>query len=477
MNVLFVTSEAAPFAKTGGLGDVMGALPQAVSKANHQVRVMMPLYAGINAEWRAQLKFVKYIYVPLAWRNLYCGLFELKRDGITYYFLDNEYYFSRGDLYGAFDDGERFAFFSRAVVSMMTELGNWLPDIVHCHDWQTALVPIYMRTLCASLPPYDKMKTVFTIHNIEYQGRYDMSLMDTVFGLPFELVSSGTMEFKGGISLMKGAIELADRITTVSPTYAEELQYGFYAKGLEGVIEVNRDKFTGILNGIDMDVYNPATDASLATKYDYNSLDKKLECKRDLQRLLGLAQNDETPLVCMVTRLVAHKGLDLVVSRLDSMMDMDIQFAILGRGDWHYEHLFENMQHSYSGRLSANVTYNPTLAMKMYAGADIFLMPSQSEPCGLAQMIAMRYGTLPLVRETGGLKDTVVPYSPSNKESNGFGFANYNADDMAHVVYTASQLYQDKSAWRKLQKVGMTKDFAWDTSAKKYIALYESLVK
>lgn len=475
MNILYVSSEVSPFAKTGGLGDVMGALPKAVAAQKHQTRVMLPLYSCVSGEWRAQMRFVKYIYVPLAWRNLYCGLFELEKDGVIYYFLDNEYYFRRGDIYGSFDDGERFAFFSRAVVSLLTEL-DWVPDVVHCNDWQTALVPVYMRVLYPDVEPYSNIKTVFTIHNIEYQGRYEQYLLGSVFGLPDTLMYNGTMEFMGGISLMKGALEMSDAITSVSPTYADELSYGFFAKGLEGVVNANRHKFSGILNGIDTKLFDPQTDSNLAANYSFKTIDKKLENKRELQTLLGLSQNDDTPIVAMVTRLVAHKGVDLVVSRLDAMMDMDLQFVILGRGEWHYEHLFSNMQHSYTGRLSANIAYNPSLAMKLYAGTDIFLMPSQSEPCGLAQMIAMRYGTLPLVRETGGLKDTVVPYDPNNPASNGFSFTNYNADDMTHVLYCATKLYkEEKAAWRKLQATGMKQDFAWTPSAKKYIALYKGL--
>jgi len=475
MNILYVASEVAPFVKTGGLGDVLGALPQAVASQRNQVRVMLPLYSAVPDEWRTQMRFVKYIYVPLAWRNLYCGLFELKKDNITYYFLDNEYYFRRGDLYGSFDDGERFAFFSRAVVSMLTEI-NWTPDVVHCNDWQTALVPVYMRVLYPDIEPYASIKTVFTIHNIEFQGRYDQYLLSNVFGLPDSLMHGGTMEFMGGISLMKGAIELSDAVTTVSPTYADELRYSFFSKGLEGVIDSHREKFTGILNGIDTRLFDPATDPNIAANYNIETIEKKLECKRDLQKLLGLAESESTPVVAMVTRLTPQKGIDLVISRLDSMMDMDLQFVILGRGDWHYEHLFNNMQHSYAGRLSANITYNPTLSQKIYAGTDIFLMPSQFEPCGLSQMISMRYGTLPLVRETGGLKDTVV-YNPSNAKSNGFTFANYNADDMMHVLYEACELYKDKEAWRKMQAVGMAQDFAWTPSAKKYVSLYRKLKK
>ncbi|MCL2083901.1 MAG: glycogen synthase GlgA [Oscillospiraceae bacterium] len=477
MNILYVTSEVYPFSKSGGLGDVLGALPNAVAKAKHQVRVISPLYSSVSDFWRSQMTFVKHIYVPLAWRNLYCGLFELKKDGVIHYFLDNEYYFRRGDLYGSFDDGERFAFFSRAAVCMMTELdnGSWVPDVVHCSDWQSALVPIYMRSLYGGVKPYDGIRSVFTIHNIEYQGRYDMALMGNVFGLPDTLISGGTLEYMGGISLMKGAIELSDAVTTVSPTYADELNYSFYAKGLEGVVAAQRYKFKGILNGIDAKTFDPATDPNLAKKYTFENIERKLENKRDLQRLLGLSVNDGVPIVAMVTRMVAHKGMDLVVSRLDDMMDIEMQFVLLGRGEWHYEHLFRNAQNNYPERLSANIGYDQTLSAKIYGGADIFLMPSQSEPCGLSQMIAMRYGVLPLVRETGGLKDTVIPYSPDNPASNGFAFANYNSDDMIYVLRRACELYKNKKAWRDLQRTGMATDFSWAKSAKKYIELYKSL--
>ena len=478
MNILYVTSEVYPFSMSGGLGDVLGALPKAVAKSRtNQVCVISPLYSGVSDQWRSKMTYVKNIYIPLAWRNLYCGLFELKKNGVTYYFLDNEYYFRRGDMYGAFDDGERFAFFSRAVTCMMTEFGDWKPDIVHCNDWQTALVPIYMRILHNGVPEYDAIKTVFTIHNIEYQGRYDMALMGSVFGLPDTLVSGGTLEYMGGLSLMKGAIELSDAVTTVSPTYCEELSYSFFAKGLEGVVATQRHKFSGILNGIDPKEYDPMTDPNLAVNYSFDTIEKKLTNKRDLQRLLGLSQNDNVPIVAMVSRLVAHKGIDLVAARLDGMMDLHLQFVLLGRGEWHYEHLFGGMQNNYPERFSANISYNQSLASKIFAGADIFLMPSQSEPCGLAQMIAMRYGTLPVVRETGGLKDTVIPQSPDSKDANGFTFANYNADDMMYVLHQATEMYKNKKAWRALQKTGMNTDFSWTASAKKYTDLYKCLTK
>jgi starch synthase len=478
MKILYATSEAAPFAKVGGLGDVAGALPAAMAGSSYGVRVIMPLYGSIADEWRAQMKFIKYIYVPLAWRNLYCGLFELKKDGVTYNFVDNEFYFKRAEIYGHYDDGERYAFFSRAVAALLTELDGWIPDVVHCNDWQTALIPIYMRRLYDGVPAIDAIRTVFTIHNIEYQGRFSPDILESVFGLPRSVFDGGTLEFMGGINLMKGAIEISDRVTTVSPTYALELQYSFYAHGLEGVIRSNIYKMTGILNGIDMDAYDPNTDKNLPATFSAENLKGKAKCKAELQKLLGLAQRPEVPLIVSVGRLVGHKGMDLVAGALDEMMDMDIQFALLGRGDWHYEHHFSITRHNYEGRLSASVLFNPSLAGSLYAGGDIFLMPSKAEPCGLSQMIAMRYGTVPVVRETGGLKDTVEPYNPETGEGLGFTFANYDRDDLLHAVRRAVDLYySDKKSWNALMKRGMAGDFCWKDSAKAYKKLYKDICK
>jgi starch synthase len=480
MKVLFAASEVSPFAKTGGLGDVVGALPRALQQRRGvSVRVICPLYSAVTeqAAYRDKLKFVKYIYVPLAWRNLYCGLFEYKQDGITYYFLDNEYYFKRSDLYGHFDDGERFAFFSRAVASILPEL-DWKPDVIHCHDWQTALIPIYMRTFYRGQAFYDSIRTVFTIHNIEYQGRYARSALEDVFGLSASLFNGGTLEYNGGVNLMKGAVELSDAVTTVSPNYAKELSYAFFAHGMEGVLAHHSHKLSGILNGIDQDVFNPQTDPELFASYGPDDLKGKKKNKAELQKLLHLQPNPDAPIVGMVSRLVSHKGLDLVAASLDAMMDMEnVQFVILGRGDWHFEHVFGNAQHNYEGRLSANIMFNNSLAMKIYAGSDIFLMPSQTEPCGLSQMIAMRYGSVPLVREIGGLKDTVFPYNREDGSGNGFTFENYNAHDMQHVLREAIELYKDRAVWKTLMRRGMTTDFSWADSQKKYLALYTRLVK
>lgn len=474
MKILYITSEATPFAKTGGLGDVAGALPAALAAKRAGVRVMMPLYDCVGEEYRSQMKFLGAHYITLGWRHVYCGLFELKHDGVIWYFLDNEYYFKRGELYGHFDDGERFAFFSRAVAELSQGLPDWRPDVIHCNDWQTALVPAYLRTVY--LGRADDIRCVFTIHNIEYQGRYSRDLLGDVFGLPDHIFTGGTMEFMGGLNLMKAAIELSDAVTTVSPTYARELRYAFYAHGLEGVIVNSEHKMYGILNGIDMEVFNPATDANLFENFDADSYEKKATNKQKLQKLLGLTPKKDVPLIGMVTRLVPHKGLDLVAASLDAMMDLDVQVAVIGRGDWHFEQLFRNAEEVYRGRFSAQIMYNPSLAMKAYAGADIFLMPSLSEPCGLSQMIAMRYGAVPVTRETGGLQDTVTPYLADTGEGRGFTFANYNADDMMYVLRQAAELYRgNPKAWRTLAEADMRQDFSWTQSAGKYLAMYRDI--
>ena len=474
MKILYVTSEAAPFAKTGGLADVAGALPPALAAKRAGVRVMMPLYDCIGEDYRSKMKFLGAQYIALGWRNVYCGLFELKLNGVIWYFLDNEYYFKRGELYGHFDDGERFAFFSRAAAELALTLPDWRPDVIHCNDWQTALVPVYLRTLL--LGRADDIRCVFTIHNVEYQGRYARSLLGDVFGLPDHVFNGGTMEYRGGLNLMKAAIEMSDAVTTVSPSYMDELRYAFYAHGLEGVLNNSRHKAKGILNGIDPAMYDPAADPNLFANFDADSFEKKAENKQKLQKLLGLAAKKDAPLVGMVTRLVSHKGLDLVAASLDAMMDMDIQVVVLGRGDWHFEQLFRHAEEVYRGRFSAQIMYNPSLAMKLYAGADIFLMPSLSEPCGLSQMIAMRYGTVPVTRETGGLKDTVMPYITDTGEGRGFTFANYNADDMMYVLRQAADLYRNNAAaWKALATADMQLDFSWTQSAGEYLTVYRNV--
>ncbi len=470
MNILFAVSEAAPFVKTGGLADVAGALPKALAAQGHDVRVVLPLYEAIGEDVRHRMQFLKYTYVFLAWRRQYCGIFQLKQDGVTYYFLDNEYYFKRANLYSHYDDGERFGFFSRAVVQILPLL-NWTPDVIHCNDWQTALVPIYLREEHGE--PYDSIRTVFTIHNVEYQGKYARSTLTDLFGLPDSLYTDGRLAFDDQINLMKGAIYTADYITTVSPTYAGQLTDPAYAHGLHDVIRENSHKIQGILNGLDMEAYDPSTDGRIYQRYSAEDPAGKVYNKLELQRLLNLRSDESIPLVACVSRLAAHKGFDIVLEALPGIMDSGVQFVILGTGEWEYEQRFLAAQSQYPGRLSANIMYSDALSRQIYAGADIFLMPSRSEPCGLAQMIAMRYGTLPLVRETGGLKDTV--FNPPAENANGFSFQNYSAWDLLDCLHGALGLFQKKSDWHAIMQRGMSADFGWTQSAGEYAAIYSRI--
>ena len=475
MNILYVTSEAVPFCKTGGLADVAGSLPQALAKGGDHVSVILPLYQTVSENWIDQLHFEKWTYVRLAWRSVYCGLFSLEREGVTWYFVDNEHYFKRPDLYGYYDDGERFAFFSRAVTELLPDLPE-KPDVVHCNDWQSALVPIYIRDESVRQDFYKGIHTVITVHNVEYQGRYGRDTLEDLFGLAHGWYDDGTMEFAGDVNLLKGAIVTADAVTAVSPTYAQELKYAYFAHGLEDIMNMNAGKLHGVLNGLDMDRYNPRSDANLVQHYSPGRMAGKARNKEQLQLTMGLQVKADTPIIAMVTRLVSHKGLDLVCDALDYFMEKDVQLVVLGKGDANYETFFNYAAARYPGRIGVYLGYSESLAMQIYAGADLFLMPSKSEPCGLSQMIAMRYGTVPIVRETGGLKDTVHAYEAWNGEGNGFTFADYNAGDMAYVICEAIDLYHDnRTAFKKLQKRGMNEDFSWTRSAAEYHNIYESI--
>ena len=472
MNILFAASEVAPFIKTGGLADVAGSLPQALARLGHDVRVILPLYDRIGEDWRSQMTYLQCFHVHLAWRTPYCGLFELKKDGVTYYFVDNEYYFKRKDIYGHYDDAERFAFFSRAVIESPGHLGFW-PDVIHCNDWQTALVPIYLLEERGVVPELANAKSVFTIHNIEYQGRYGRELLADLFGLADGYFHEHMLSYYGDVNLMKGAIYAADYVTTVSPTYAEELHYAFYAHGLEGVVADNAHKMKGILNGIDTVRYDPWRDKGLSKLYNAKQPQGKKACKAALQKMAGLNEDPHVPIIACVSRLVSHKGFDLVVDALGGIMDMNVQMVVLGTGDWKYEEAFRNAAGQYPGRFSAQIMYSDAFSTAIYGGADLFLMPSISEPCGLSQMIAMRYGTLPVARETGGLRDTVIPWNQFTGEGTGFTFANIDAGDMLWVLRQAVELYQgDTKAWKTLQKNAMTTDFSWDRSAGEYREIY-----
>ena len=475
MKILFASPEVAPFIKTGGLADVAGSLPQALAKEGHEVKVILPLYEGIGQEWRSQMTFLKYFNVTLSWRQVYCGVFQLERDGVTYWFVDNEYYFKRFQIYGHFDDCERFAYFSRAVIETPGQL-DWAPDIIHCNDWQTALVPVYLLEEKYRIPQLANAKSVFTIHNIEYQGRYGEQVLKDVIGLDAGYFNEGMLAYFGDVNLMKGAIMASNFVTTVSPTYAQELRTPFYAKGLDGVINQQAGKIEGILNGIDMELYDPATNPGLAANFTTKSLVKgKKQCKLALQKAVGLQENPDVPIIACISRLVGHKGFSLVTDVLHEIMGMDVQMVVLGTGDWQYEEAFRHAQSQYPGRFAAQLMYSPNLSTAIYGGADIFLMPSVSEPCGLSQMIAMRYGTIPIVRQTGGLKDTVHAYNPETGEGNGFNFHDYNADDMVAAITSAVDTYQKPEEWKKLQICGMTTDFSWAASAKEYYNLYKKI--
>ena len=475
MKVLFCASEALPFAATGGLADVAGSLPQALRARLIGCRVVMPLYESVPQELRDNMKFLTSISVPVAWRRQYCGIFEAKVGNVIYYLIDNQYYFKRQGLYGHFDDAERFAFFSRAVLEMLPYI-EFKPDVIHANDWQTALVPIYYRLFYANNDWYSGIKTLFTIHNIQYQGQYGFEILEDVFGIPKS--EQSLLEYNDCVNLMKGAIESANWVSTVSPTYAKEILDPWFAHKLDPILRERAWKLSGILNGIDVVGYDPATDKNLYETYDATHLEGKAVNKAKLQERLGLAVDPDVPLIGMVTRLVSHKGLDLVCETLDAFMGKDVQFVVLGKGDAKYETFFEYAKQRYGGRMAVYLGYSEQLAMQIYAGADLFLMPSKSEPCGLSQMIAMRYGAVPIVRETGGLKDTVHAYEAWNGQGNGFTFANYNAGDMCHVICEAIDLYHDnKGAYAMLQQRGMTADFSWTRSAQEYRHIYESICR
>ena len=475
MKILFASPEVAPFIKTGGLADVAGSLPPALAELGHDVRVILPLYEQIGEDWRSQMTFVKYYYIRLAWRSIYCGLFQLERNGVTYYFVDNESYFKRQGIYGHFDDAERFAYFSRAVIETPGQI-DFKPDIIHCNDWQTALVPIYLLEERYRQNALSRTKSVFTIHNIEYQGRYGRDLLEDLFGLDESYFNENMLKFYDDISLVKGAVNAADYVTTVSPNYANELQFSFYAHGLEGVIAANRGKLRGILNGIDMKANDPSTRKDLAARFTSRDHKGKAKCKAALQERLGLKMDPNVPIIACISRLVGHKGFELVCQAFRGIMDMEVQFVLLGTGEWGYEQFFRNAQNEYPGRVSANILYDGALSDAIYAGADLFLMPSIAEPCGLSQMFAMRYGTVPVVRMTGGLLDSVPAYNPEENTGLGFTFGSVDAGDMLGALYRAVGVYyDDKKAWDQLVTRDMEADFSWDRSAQEYVDVYRTI--
>ena len=475
MKILYAASEAVPFCKTGGLADVAGSLPAALAAQGADVAVVLPLYQKVKEKFSDQLHFECYDYVDLAWRHSYCGLFSMERDGVTWYFLDNEQYFRRPELYGYMDDGERFGFFSRAVVRMLPHLRFW-PEVIHCNDWQTALVPIYLKDDSVREERFRSIRTVLSIHNIEYQGRYGRQTLGDLFGLDHGWADDGTILMDGDVNLLKGAILCADAVNAVSPTYANELKMPYFAHRLDGIMRRCGYKLSGVLNGIDVKRYDPAADPHIAVNYSAADMAGKQADKAELQKLMGLRQEPYVPIVGIVSRLVSHKGLDLVCEVLHDMMELPLQMVILGKGDRKYEEFFQWAAQQYSGRMAVRLDYNEELSMAIYAGADLFLMPSKSEPCGLSQMIAMRYGTVPIVRETGGLKDTVTPYEAWRDSGNGFTFANYASSDMLYVIREAVYLYKDyPDAFARLRARAMACDFSWARSAGEYLHIYSAV--
>ena len=473
MKVLYAVSEAKPFIASGGLADVAGSLPVALRQRLIGARVVLPLYEGIPQKFRDEMKFITHITIPVAWRRQYCGIFEMKYNGVICYFLDNQYYFKRQGIYGHYDDAERFAFFSRAVLEIIPYI-DFKPDVINCNDWQTALVPVYYTKYYANAPGFENIKTVFTIHNIQYQGKYGMELLNDVVGIGED--GASLLEYDGCVNFMKGAIECANAVTTVSPTYAQEILDPYYSHGLDPILRERGWKLHGILNGIDTKTNDPETDPALPVNFSADDIAGKAACKAALQKEMGLPERADVPLIGMVSRLVSHKGFDLVKCVLDELLDTaDVQVVVLGSGEWQYETFFSECAARHPDKLAVKLGFVPALASRIYGGSDIFLMPSQSEPCGLSQMFALRYGSVPIVRATGGLRDSV--FDSGTGEGNGFVFENYNAHDMLHAIRRAVEGYADQEGWAILRDRAMRCDYSWGRSANEYIKLYKELLK
>lgn len=478
MKVLYVTAECWPFIKTGGLGDVAYALPKALKKEGVDVRVIMPKYSNIPTYLKDKFKPVAEFSVKVGWRNQYCGIESMELDGVTFYFIDNEFYFKRSDqpsIYGHGDDPERFAFFTNAVLAAIEKL-NFYPDVMNLNDWHTGMIPLILKENYGHLRKYKNIKTVYTIHNLQYQGIFNKEILGNIFDLSYDYFNNGDIEFYGNVNFMKAGIVFADEVTTVSKTYAKEIQTEFYGEGLDGLLKANAYKLEGILNGIDYDLNNPATDNAIFVNFDVNCIEKKLENKKKLQEILGLEVNPDIPLVGIVSRLTSQKGLDLINYMMPEIMSENLQMVVLGTGEHQYQSMFNYYNSNFSDKLSARITFDTAFAQQIYAACDIFLMPSLYEPCGIGQMLAMRYGSIPIVRETGGLKDTVMPYNKFTGEGNGFSFANYNAHEMFFTLQKAIKLYQDKNIWNNLIINAMNTDNSWKKSAQDYIRIFKSLI-
>lgn len=475
MKVLLASAEAHPFIKTGGLGDVIGALPKYLKRIGVEARVIIPKYRNINEKMKSKLQYIKNIRVRVGWRNQYCGIFKADVDGITYYFIDNEQYFNRDGNYGYFDDGERFAFFDRAVLEVLKEVG-FQPDVIHCNDWQTGMIPVLLDLEYKKDWFYLNMKTVFSIHNLLFQGNFDPKILPELFGYDMEPFYNRSLEFKGGVSFMKGGINYSDKISTVSYTYSQEIKTAEYGEGLEGLLRKRNYALRGILNGIDYDEYNPETDNFIMKKFNIDSIEDKQINKLDLQKELRLPMNKEVPLIGIVSRLTRQKGMDIISYVVENLLNnSDVQLVVLGTGDNKYEHDFKYFKNKYPDRVSVNLRFDNGLAHRIYAGSDMFLMPSLFEPCGLGQLIALRYGTIPIVRETGGLKDTIIPYNKYTGEGNGFSFMHFNGEELFDTIMRAINVYRDKNKWNNIIRQAMLSDNSWEKSANEYLSLYKEM--
>lgn len=477
MKVLFVASEGVPFIKSGGLADVIGSLPKALKERDIEVKVILPLYKEISAKYSKKLKYKGQINVRIGWRNKYCGIFKMKHEGVKFYFIDNEYYFNRDGLYGYYDDAERFAFFSKAALEILPTI-DYKPDVIHLHDWHTAFASVFLKSHFLHDNYYSDMKTLFTVHNLHYQGVFSKSILGNILDLGSEHFTVDSLEYNGAVNSMKGGLVYSDKISTVSKSYAKEITYPYFGEGLDGVLRKREKDLTGIVNGIDEELYNPKDDEYIYKQYSYKTIEDKLKNKTKLQKELGLKVDKNIPVIAIISRLVPIKGMDLIMHAMEEILStLDVQIVVLGTGDKEYEDGFKYFAHKYSDKLSANIRFNNELAHKIYAGSDIFLMPSQLEPCGLSQLISFRYGTIPIVRETGGLRDTVTYYDKKTNTGNGFTFKTFNAHDMLFTIKNAIELYQDKKLWKKIIKNAMSGDYSWDKSASEYIEIYKELVK
>ncbi|MBS5308822.1 glycogen synthase GlgA [Clostridium sp.] len=475
MNILIVASEAHPFIKTGGLGDVIGALPVALNDLGADVRVVIPNYRDIKKEIKENLKYIDNFTVNVGWRNQYCGILEYEHEGVKFYLLDNEYYFNRGGLYGYYDDGEKFAFFDRAVLEFVKHI-DWVPDILHCNDWQTGMVPVLLKLEYSKEEKFKNMKTMFSIHNLFFKGMFDSKVLPELFGYDYESFNNGSLEHYGAVSFLKGGINYADKVTTVSKSYAEEIKTPEYGEQLEGLLRYRSSVLEGIVNGIDYKEYNPEEDKYIYSTYSVNDLENKKINKEELQKELGLTVNKDVPMVGLVSRLTHQKGCDLIINILEELLKEDIQVVVLGTGDYMYEESFKSFQGRYPNKISANIKFSNELAHKIYAASDMFLMPSLFEPCGLGQLIALRYGSIPIVRETGGLKDTVTPYNEYDETGNGFGFKNYRFEELLNIIKYALKIYENKDKWNNIVRQAMSADNSWEKSAKEYIEIYNKLI-